>query len=371
MRKIFSIAAALIIALSTSVSLASERLIEATGNYTMDSRLDETPASATARAREEAKRIAVEKAGVYLQTYSKMVNLELDVDEVQTVAARLLKIQEETSDVKVVEKNLLKFSITIKALVDDLDENDLKTIMQDKQSLSALTRQNKELQEKYDVLNQQMKEYRDAFDKANAAQKVKLKKEVALNVEKFSALNEFAKGNDFSARKDYPQALAFYDAAIKLDPQLAEAYNNRGIIKYELGQFAAAVEDYTKALKLKSNFVDAYNNRGNAYAALSQFQKAKQDLQAALKLNNKSADGHNNLGNVYYSMKNYDAAIEEYTLAIQLNQNFVEAYYNRAVAHYVQGNLIQSLSDIKKARELKSNDGEIKDFLEKISRKAA
>ena len=361
MKKFLTIIAALTIILSSSISAANERLIEATGNYIMDSRLDETAASATARAREEAKRAAVEKAGVYLQSYSKMVDLELDTDEVQTVAARLLKIQEESSNVEVVENNLLKFTVTIKALVDDLSDADLKAIMQDKQTLEELTRKNKELQEKYDALNREMEKYRNDFDKATDAQKADIKKGVARNVERFSAVDEFAKGNEFAFRKDYGQALTAYDAAIKLDPQLAEAYNNRGIIKYELGQFPSAIADYT---------TNALNNRGNAYTTLEQYQSAERDLKAALKLNDKSAAAHNNLGSVYYSVKNFDAAIKEYTRAIQLNPNFAEAFYNRAVTYYRQGNLIQSLTDMKKARELKSDDAEIKALFEKISREA-
>ena len=370
MKKFLTIIAALTIILSSSISAANERLIEATGNYIMDSRLDETAASATARAREEAKRAAVEKAGVYLQSYSKMVDLELDTDEVQTVAARLLKIQEESSNVEVVENNLLKFTVTIKALVDDLSDADLKAIMQDKQTLEELTRKNKELQEKYDALNREMEKYRNDFDKATDAQKADIKKGVARNVERFSAVDEFAKGNEFAFRKDYGQALTAYDAAIKLDPQLAEAYNNRGIIKYELGQFPSAIADYTTAIKLKANYFNALNNRGNAYTTLEQYQSAERDLKAALKLNDKSAAAHNNLGSVYYSVKNFDAAIKEFTRAIQLNPNFAEAFYNRAVTYYRQGNLIQSLTDMKKARELKSDDAEIKALLEKISREA-
>ena len=135
MRKIFAVIFAAAIIFSCSTSFAEE-LIEASGTYVMDSRLDETPASATSRAREEAKRAAIEKAGVYLQSYSKTVDLALVEDEVETVAARLLKIQSESSDVEVVEKNLLKFTVTIKALIDELDENDLKAMMQNKQSLA-------------------------------------------------------------------------------------------------------------------------------------------------------------------------------------------------------------------------------------------
>lgn len=66
------------------MAFAKEELIEASGTYIMDSRLDETAASATARAREEAKRSATEQAGVYLKSYSKMIDFKLDHDEIIT-----------------------------------------------------------------------------------------------------------------------------------------------------------------------------------------------------------------------------------------------------------------------------------------------
>ena len=357
MKKIITIIAALVIILSnTTATLAKERIIEASGEYVMDSRLNETPASATARAREEAKRIATESAGVYLKTYTKMVNFELETDEVQTIAAQLLKIQEETSNVEVVEKNLLKFTVTIKAVVDEVNDAVLKSMMEDKEKLEELTRKNKELQEKYDALNRQMKKYRQEFDTAGEWQKEEIKKEVARNSEKFSAIDYFVKGNELSLRKDYMQALEAYDEAIKMDEQLAEAYNNRGILKYELGQYSEALDDYTSAIKLKSNYVEALINRGNSWAALKEYQNAAKDLQAALLLDDKSATGHNNLGSLYLSQKKYEESIREYTRAIQLNPNFAEAYYNRAIAYYGQGNLSNALTDARKANILNPND---------------
>ena len=367
MKRIFIIVAFALF-LSGSVATAEELIIEASGEYVMDSRLDETPASATARAREEAKRAAVERAGVYVYTYSKTIDFELDEDIVQTVAARLLKIQSESSDVEVVEKNLLKFIVTIKALVDELNEADLKSMTKDRQALEMLTRQNLELQEKYDALNKQMKRYRDEFDNADAAQKVEIKKAVALNAEKFAAVDEVIKGNDFAAKKNFSQAMTAYDTAIRLDAQFAEAYNNRGIVKYELGQFSAAIEDYTLAVHIKPNYADALNNRGNAYANIEQFKNAERDLLAALKLNDKSAAAHNNLGSVYLSQKKFDDALKEYSRAIQIYPKYAEAYYNRAIAYYANGNLINALLDLKQALKLQPDDDAIKNFYEKINR---
>lgn len=368
MKKFFHFTIALLIMLSCSICSASEQLIEASGSYVMDSRLDETFAGATARAREEAKRAAVEKAGVYLESYSKTIDLMLDTDEVHTVAARLLKIQKESSKMDILEENqsLVKFTVTIEALVDDIDENVLRNMLKDKQKLEELVTKNKELQEKYDALNLEMAKYKREFDGASETQKIEIKKEVARNNERFSAVDALDKGNNFSFYKDYAQALTAYDTALRLDPQLAEAYNNRGIIKYESKQFSAAIEDYNKAIQLKTNYAAAYNNRGSAYAVLGQFQNALNDLQVSLKLNSKSAAAHNNLGSVYLSQKNFVAAIEEYTRALQLNSNYVDAYYNRAIAYYAQGNVEKTLTDLKRAMSLNGNDAAIKALYDKI-----
>ena len=131
---------------------------------------------------------------------------------------------------------MLKFTVTIKALVEELDENALKTMMQDKETLGELTRKNKELQEKYDALNKQMSQYRQEFDTVDDERKIEIKKEVVRNIERFSAVDELNKGNEYSLHKDYTQALAAYDRAINLDSQLAEAYNNRGIVIAAEGQ---------------------------------------------------------------------------------------------------------------------------------------
>ncbi|MBR1645310.1 MAG: tetratricopeptide repeat protein [Selenomonadaceae bacterium] len=369
MKKFFSLVVALAIFLCGSTSFAGEQLIEATGDYIMDSRLDETFASATARAREDAKRAAVEKAGVYLQSYSKMVDLRFEVDEVQSVAASLLKIQDETQNVETMSGNLIKFTVTIKALVAEPNEADLKALMQNRQALDEMTRKYNELQEKYDALNQDMKKYRNEFDAADDTRKAEIKREVTLNSEKFSAVDELARGNEFAATGNRSQALAAYDKAIQLDSQLAEAYNNRGIVRYELGQFTEAIEDYSAAIRLKSNYADALNNRGNAYLTLEQFQNAETDLKAAVKLNENSATIHNNLGSVYMSQKKFDAALNEYTRALQLKPNFTEALYNRAITRYAKGDFAGALLDLSSAMKLNPADPSARELYDKLARK--
>jgi len=61
------------------------------------------------------------------------------------------------------------------------------------------------------------------------------------------------------------QAIQDYDEAIRLKPDDAVAYNDRGIIYGTLGQYQRAIKDYNEAIRLKPDNAAAYNNRGAAY----------------------------------------------------------------------------------------------------------
>ena len=382
---------------------AAPEIIEASGSYVMDSLLDETLAAGTARAREEAKVAAVEKAGVYVKSYAVMKNLELDYDEVRTVSAQLLQIQDEKRSVEVVEENLIKITVTIQALVEVDNDAVLKEIMRDRQALEESARQYSELQKEYEALKREMAELKARYGAATDEQKAELKKSAEQNAERFSAAQELEAGNRFYLLAEYSAALECYNRAAALNPDSAEIYNNRGLAHYHLNQlekavadFSRAVEinsafaraynnrgiarhaaghvelailDYTKALALEPRFGYALNNRGNAYAAAGQNQNAVADLQAAAEILSNRAEVRNNLGSAYLLVKNFEAAVREYTAAINLDAQFAEAYYNRSVARYNQGKFAEALPDAQKALELKPADADAQALLKLISGK--
>ena len=71
--------------------------------------------------------------------------------------------------------------------------------------------------------------------------------------------------------KNYDAALADYTRALELDPNLAQAYNNRGTTYAILKNYDAALADYTRALELDPNYAQAFNNRGTTYATLKNY----------------------------------------------------------------------------------------------------
>lgn len=68
-----------------------------------------------------------------------------------------------------------------------------------------------------------------------------------------------------------------HKGAIRLDPQLALAYNNRGDAYKDLGRYQKAIQDYNEAIRLDPQLALAYNSRGDAYKDMGQHQKAIQE----------------------------------------------------------------------------------------------
>ena len=53
--------------------------------------------------------------------------------------------------------------------------------------------------------------------------------------------------------------------AIKINPDFADAYVNRGAAYDDLGRHQEAIDDCNTAIKINPDYADAYYNRGYAY----------------------------------------------------------------------------------------------------------
>jgi tetratricopeptide (TPR) repeat protein/V8-like Glu-specific endopeptidase len=158
---------------------------------------------------------------------------------------------------------------------------------------------------------------------------------------------------------NYPGALANYDRAIALNPNYAEAYNNRGNLKYEkLNNPQGALADYNRAIALNPNLAEAYYSRGNLkYEKLNNPQGALADYDRAIALNPNLAEAYNNRGNLKdEKLNNPQGALADYNRAIALNPNLAEAYYSRGNLKYLKLNDPQgALTDYNYAISLNPN----------------
>ena len=71
-------------------------------------------------------------------------------------------------------------------------------------------------------------------------------------------------------------ALADYRESIRLNPNNAEAYANRGITYRRIGDYDLALANFDKAIQLDPTIALIYHNRGNTYVDLREFTLALQ-----------------------------------------------------------------------------------------------
>ena len=166
---------------------------------------------------------------------------------------------------------------------------------------------------------------------------------------------EFERGNFLMGLKKTEEAIKAYSDIIELNPHYSAAYNNRGVVYANKGEYNRAVRDFNIALELNPNDSFAYNNRGNAYNNISEVDKAIKDFNTAIALKPDYSNAYNNRGNAYVKKHYFDEAIEDFNTAIQLDPSFAGAYNSRGAAYHEKGNLEMALEDFSEAIKLDSN----------------
>lgn len=159
-----------------------------------------------------------------------------------------------------------------------------------------------------------------------------------------SAATYFYIGNEKYLMGLYQEAIGAYDEAIRMQPDFAYAYINKGLAKEKLGQHETAIMDYSSAIKIDRTLAEAYNNRGSAQRRLEQHFLALEDLNVAIQLDPHYVKAYINRGNAKSSLGHPSAALEDFDIALDLDPSSAEAYNNRGIA---KASLMQLLEAIK------------------------
>jgi hypothetical protein len=92
-----------------------------------------------------------------------------------------------------------------------------------------------------------------------------------------------------SGKSDFDLAIAEFDRAIQLDPNIAAAHFGRGRGYLRKGDNSRAVASYSEAIRLNPNDAISYSNRGRAYARMGDYDNAVADFESAYRIDPKNA----------------------------------------------------------------------------------
>jgi protein O-GlcNAc transferase len=132
--------------------------------------------------------------------------------------------------------------------------------------------------------------------------------------------------------KRYDEALAYYDKALGVRPDYAEAWSNKGVALNELKRYDEALAHYDKALILLPDYVDAWSNKGLTLNELKRYDEALAHYDKALSLRPDYPEAWSNMGNTLKEVKRFDEALVHYDKALNLKPDFVKAWSNKGIA---------------------------------------
>jgi tetratricopeptide (TPR) repeat protein len=361
------------------------------GDYNMGD--GETPSVAESRALLNAKRIALEQAGTYVESYSKVKNFQLVEDEVKVLTAGMIEVTILDKKRTIVGDGF-RFWVKIKAKVKLDKMEDMARTVKEK----SIIEDYKMIQREYDKNQKEMEKLKKDLAMAQGEMaKKNVETRIAAEEKLFQANEWFEKGLHSTIGREDDKAIEEYTQAIALNPDYAEAYiyrgaayYNRGTFSSDSGQYELAVKDFRKVVAMKPGTYSAYLAQGAIYVHQNEYEKGIEVINKAIALSPHegmayvlrgfiymqakskdpekaiadaskvidigglwSAMAYSNRGvTLLFEKKQYDRAIDDLSRAIDLTPRNAPAYTARGIALVFKNQFNQALEDISRSIEL-------------------
>ncbi len=151
----------------------------------------------------------------------------------------------------------------------------------------------------------------------------------------------------------HPDAAALVGRAVMLDPNSAEAHNDRGVILAANGLAAEALSCFERAVALNPSYGEARNNFGRGLRSLGRFDEALAQFEWVLKSAPDSPAAHFNLASVLQPAGRGSDAEAHLRRAIALRPDFVDAHLHLASLLQEMGRQPEALAQAERAVALR------------------
>ena len=133
------------------------------------------------------------------------------------------------------------------------------------------------------------------------------------------------RGTRYAKLGQLDTAISYYEMALSIKPDYAEAHYNLGLSHHRLGQLDAAVRSYKKVITIKPDYAEAHNNKILSviyFFTNGQIPDAIDTLEALIKDNPDDALLFNMMGGCYVSEGQLDMAIKCYKKALAFKPDY-------------------------------------------------
>jgi DNA-binding winged helix-turn-helix (wHTH) protein/TolB-like protein/Flp pilus assembly protein TadD len=164
-----------------------------------------------------------------------------------------------------------------------------------------------------------------------------------------------------AAPKDaFPKAREAAEKALAIDRTLAEAYTALGQFKsYYEWDWNGAEEQFQKGIQLNPNYPLLHHWRSLNFMAMGRLDDARAEMHRALELDPLLLIANVNLGRIDYYEGRYDQAIKQYQRALELDENFMRTHLRLGMAYAQQRQYQEALTEYYKTREISGNTPQV------------
>lgn len=171
------------------------------------------------------------------------------------------------------------------------------------------------------------------------------------------------RGNLYFQLADYKNAVSDFSEYINLTKsQKPGGFCSRAVAKISLLDNEGAIADYTEAIKLDPNLAQAYLSRAQLIFSMKdtkRFSMASDDCKAAIRLDFRPSRAYLTLSSMKLDTGDDQGAIADATEAIKIEPKLGDAYTNRAIAKVRTGDVQGALEDAKTYEQLVPDDHEV------------
>ena len=154
----------------------------------------------------------------------------------------------------------------------------------------------------------------------------------------------------------YNECLTLLTGAIESGLGSTTLYHNRGVARYELGDYQGARADYQQALALDPHNVAAITNLGLVSLAEKNYEAALQQYEVAHSLEPENGGVHYHRGDALRLLGRIEDALEAYSCALTYIPDDAGAYLNRGNLLGMMGRRTEALADYEQAFHYGSDD---------------
>jgi tetratricopeptide (TPR) repeat protein len=139
------------------------------------------------------------------------------------------------------------------------------------------------------------------------------------------------------------------EASLRIDPELAIAHYNLGVIAMAERRLTEAIGRFERAIASRPDYAEAHNNLGIALESAGRSDEAEPHYRAALAARPNLAAAHNNLGRLLLARGAADEALAAFQAALRVRSDNADALYNLGRALIAKGQVRDAAQQWRRA----------------------